>query len=480
MKNPDLSDFQIVIDEIFRLHTLINKREFKRLDKYDVFWDIKDPRNGRRVLIGQKGRQAFCDVAKRTLKQDVHLRKRVSEGVVLQAISEEFAREILGNGESLSPALAKDIVANALAVARGRLDKQVCHFIPCVLAYHSSKDQFNIGPVSFQTTASFIAERARQFDEETQRTIQLWAKGAAKHSGTFRNLWPVLHLKKEAAAFTESAIKILKSYKWIATVQLQDFEETVGRDVANSCVETALNIARLFIGGEHAEQFRIGGGLRLERDSVRLSENHAGEISITLSHTSEDAQLGKDWVNGRFGGEAEQWVQLAGSLIRKLQSGFDIPILYRRYIIALWWYGEGVSEPHDHAKVVRFATAIEAYLATPIEKDDAGKPVESIMDQLSRRACNLLEDNASDEGREICREIKKFYDIRSRLVHGEYAPFDKTAATFAFKGERLVRKILIEGLSWTSWLASQNYNMTVKEIGEHFDSVLPKVKISKS
>jgi hypothetical protein len=486
-KSLYLEDFKAAIAEIRSLRKPPETKGPKALHLLDLFSEIENPRTGRKVLIGQAARDSLSRIAQRALKQHEDLKDRVKESRVLAAIAEQLAIFLTEHDEPIDAKTADTMVAAAISVARETILKEMTHYIPCILSWESSRHYFVIGPVTFYQTKFFMIHLKEKFDSHLKSVHHLWAKGASATS-PFEHLikeksdlnWPARRVKRHAEEFVQQAKSYLEGYRWIAEIKVKDFGEERSYEVAQLCVETALNILRLFIGADRAEKFRIGGTFRKERKGLRLSQYESGELYISHSSESEDEMLGPNWIENSIEGEAKPWVERAASLINGLRIGQRLPILYRRFIISLWWYGEAVSEPHNHAKIVRYATALEAFLGTPIARNADGAETDRLSDQVARRAGALCAHNEVEQLEKWKKDVKRFYNVRSRLVHGEYAPFDRKLANYVREGERLARQVLIEGLAWTLFLAQRDHTMNIAKISKYFDRVLPKCPLPEA
>ena len=471
-ENSTFKDFQHLLHEVNRFILIMNEGRFSEISRHDSLFLINNSNGAGHTIIGRTGSQILNRIAKRALNTDEDIRYRACVQTVRKTIEWYFSDQILKSRKELTPALAKKIIAKSVKHVRDKKIKSVTHYIPCILALESDRTEFSIGPVRFQTTEAFFEKNKSKISEHTKSTETKFIKdeksiALGKRSRllpTKKNEWPLLEIKKSAIYFEESLREYFKSYRWVASTKTNRFDTATSKRVARASIETALNILRLFIGAYHADHFRLGGGFRDESRSVTLTEDQEGKLLISISSKSEDATLGKDWLNFVFSPESGQWVQIAGSLIHIMQSGTNVPLLYQRLIDALWWYGEAVCEPLPNVKVIRYANALEVFLGTS---------AQDISHQLALRASYLCSDDVLAEGTEWYDKVKRFYDARSRLVHGRLSPMDLEIDEYVALGEQLTSKVLMEGLSWTMYLAHQNHRMGEREIARHFEQHLP-------
>lgn len=463
------AEFDAVGREIIRIHRLATSGRLSEVTR-DALYSLPRTDGRGSLLIGRKGAEALSRVAQTALRSDPFLRKRVGAAVVRREIERRYARHIC-SGHEIDDAVAQKIVTNTLECVRRKKIKTLTHILPCVLSHDTSEDSFLLGPVRFVTIAKLLREYDDKLKQHSTASKRRYKRQERERLRAKRPRligeeppWPLIELERSSQLLEQEARAYLQTYKWAAVVRVPDFDLETSRQVARLCVETALNFLRLFIGAAHADDFRLGGGFRLEQKRVQLHEDEGGEISISWSRDAGDAVIDKDWVSKIFSGERGAWLRAGGTLIPWLQAVDEVPLIYRRLLDALWWYGEAVSEPLAHAKVIRYCAALEAFLGT--RPDD-------VAHQIALRTAYLCSDDALVEGLGLYREVKRLYSVRSALVHGGLSPSHSRVVPAVYLGERICRDVLIEGLAWTMWLAHQDWKMDLRQLDQHFEHSLP-------
>ncbi len=471
--NNNFSDLCKIIGEINHFIGLTNARKFNEIDRLDHLHFLPHPNGMGHLILGREGVRLFSRLTRRAVQNDEFLRFRASTQTVGEAIKWQFSHQILKPKKKLTPALADRIIGRACKHVRTKKLETKTHFLPCVLAQESGRDEFWIGPVRFQTTELFFSENEQRLTDFTQSVETRYTENEksillGEHSRLLPpkdGSWPKIEIKESAQFFENSLREYLSTYRWIASTKLEGFDNHMGDRITRLSIETALNILRLFIGAYHADHFRIGGDFRIEKKEVRVAVKENDRISISVSSRSEEATLGNGWLNILFSGDSsEQWLRTAGSLIPYIQAGKDLPLLYQRLIDALWWYGEAVSEPLPNAKVTRYANALEVFLGTSSM---------DIAHQISVRIAYLCADDVVSDSAEWFDKAKRFYDARSRLVHGRLSPMHPDIDDFVSLGERITSKTLKAGLDWTLRLSLINHQMNEREIEQRFREDLP-------
>jgi hypothetical protein len=173
-------------------------------------------------------------------------------------------------------------------------------------------------------------------------------------------------------------------------------------------------------------------------------------------------------------GERGAWFASLGSLIHVFLDGKPIPLLYQRFLNAMWWYSEAMTSPMPYIKVVALSNALEAFLSTTeksdyIAKDD--KMASGISAQIAERVALLIKAHGDYDWKE---KTKAFYSARSDLVHGNVPIFDSDVNKQVGIGFRIVQLTLLEGIGWTMYCAHKKPT-NLKMIHDLFENDLPKL-----
>lgn len=475
-KQSYFDDFQFIICEINRIRQLIHARNTKALNRWDWLCSLPHPGGTGHLLIGRAAENRFFHVAEKAL-QDPGIAHRVSAETLCNAIKHLFRENILAKERPLTPSLADRIVARAISHIKDQKIITQSHYFPCVLPHDSDSDCFFIGPVAFMTTKSFLESNKQQLSDYTKRTLDLYR---AQKKEQIRNArpnflsgrdssWPTIDLRKSAEFFEKELREYFEQYPWIARVTAVQFDKNKSLTAGRLCAESAINILKLFLQSHIAKDIRISSSAKIDAKTVQLIGLPDKSFDISLSYHWNN-RTEKGWVKRATEGQSGNWLACAGSLIGYLSSGDPIPYLYKRLINALWWYGEGLSQELPHIRIIQLSNALESLLVT---KD------KFISKQISRRASLLLKINPpSNDWINPKEDWKKrtsdFYNTRSELVHGTLSPFADKVAPQSSWGELIAERVLMEGLSWTLWLAHNNPPSEPRSLHLRFERDLPK------
>lgn len=459
---------QTCVRELVRFQALDTPQSFRQISRIDALHTINRP-DGRGIFIlGKVGATALHEASKLALGSDAKLRWRATVDSVRNEIKNRLLTEVF-SGQTFDQTITERIISESLAaVAKTKL-MTLTHVLPCILSHSTSRFEFSIGPVRFITTERFLEEYDADLVRYTQRTKRRWIwndkmriRRGIPEPFPPRNSkkWPRLEIERVAGAVESDARRYYSSYKWVAIVRVEDFDPNTSDQIAKISVETALNLLRLFLGAAHADDFRLGGNFRLEEKTSKIVKPKDGQLQIHFSRRSEHAIIDEDWIDIIFRDGDGYWITAAGGLIRWYQHSERLPIIYRRLLDALYWYGEGVAEPYSHAKIIRYSNALETFLGTRDQR---------LSEQISVRAAYFCADDVFSEAITWYKKVKAIYNLRSRLVHGDISPFDRSIGESVGDMEQIVRRVLLVGLQWTMWLAHQDPAMSVKRLHKHFE-----------
>lgn len=467
-ENKNLQDFEFIIGEINRFINEMNadvKKSLADVKKSlkdtanDALYSLPHPSGSGLIIIGHAGKKGFYKIAERLFKSYPQIEERATAESLVAAIEYIFCEEILKRRKPLTASLADKMTASAIKHIQAKKLKTVTHYFPCILPDDTETEEFSVGSVTFQRTKKLLEVKENKLASYTKDVEERYLQEGSKKKGF--NDAEKEKIVKFSKSYVEELHEYYKKYPWVARVEIENFETVRSKEAASLCVNSALNIIRLFLPPTHAEDIYLCGSLSYEPKTASMSEENE---SIDISWSRGAVFLTHEgWVRKCLGGEGERWITLAGCLIPFLVSGEPIPPLYQRYLNALWWYGEALLTTVPYLKIIALSNALEAFLSTT-EKN--GK----IVSQVSTRAQKFLTINTPHEN--WGQKISKFYDMRSALVHGRTAAFDRKVSKQISIGIMMTRDILMQGLSWTEYAFYKGCRNDMKKLDQLFESDL--------
>lgn len=423
MHQETFEDFRFISSEAKRFQAM-GKDLLKCPD--EAMYHLR-PTNGHIIIIGKAANQSFIKILNRVLNIEKELSIRAEKDEFFSAIRDSYTNVFIGSTKELTFSDSGLIIQNALESVRNSLTTKIL-YVPCFLPLDKNSPEFKIGPIRFIQMENFLHDKERKFEDYIHK----------------ENLNGVEHQEGKDKEFSiymvDNLKKIYRDFPWVAEVKVEKFSKKMAPRIAERGVNIALNILRVIFPLSHAERIQIFNRPRWQWEGAYYRENQEGVAEIgsdrRFKFHSEDG-----WVEKIL--HDQNYIPfLAGSLIPFFLSSNEVPLLYQRYINALWWFGEAVYVDLPYLKVTALANCLESFLRTT----DKG-----ITKQISNRASLLMKLEDDQKNWEV--EIKRFYKMRSDLVHGRIAPFDPKVDNQANIGLQVAQNMLRNGLAWTHYLS---------------------------
>lgn len=286
------------------------------------------------------------------------------------------------------------------------LHEALTHYIPCSVVSQTKPDKFTIGPVTFSLMEHFLKEHSEGL---RQSGDWLGEKGFSK----FRSF------------FSE--------FLWVAAIAVPKCDLSVSQERARNGVQAALDLFKLFVGGNRARYVGHAYGTAPRFRLSDLASRDGGIFRLSFRAQSPDAIVADDWP--RLFTPAPEWKVANALLLTYWHSWGKAPEPVVRFWEALAWHGDAISEPDANARVVKFWTAIER--AVTLKQGDR---------VVKRAAAISIEEN--EVYPEWLGYCEKSYVYRSNIVHGtkRYAPLQ--SKRMAAHAERLSRNVLLGYLAF--------------------------------
>ncbi|RYG97664.1 MAG: hypothetical protein EON58_09215, partial [Alphaproteobacteria bacterium] len=174
-------------------------------------------------------------------------------------------------------------------------------------------------------------------------------------------------------------------------------------------------------GFQHTRNIKLAGGYIWDEESSRLRIDEYDEARFSSSSGPWGSHLGDEWMdtlNRQIGGLAWSWSSLA-SLIASGRHP-DSPIAERqRYCHQL--LSEAYCEPHDHIRLVRMVSALEAIAVL-----DGPEKASALAWNCAQAGGFSNFEKALD----IEAAVFNAYKVRNRIVHGDGASDEEIGGAF--------------------------------------------------
>lgn len=438
-----------------------------RANPHDALHSLDHPQRGM-ILCGRDAARRFSDIANRFLATKPDKKAVTDFDTFVGNLRSEFSRRFLQVGEEVTTQNIDRMISSAYKRSQ-RNRETLRHFIPCAIFLSRGFHEFDVGPVKFLKRTLFDSRFGREVealrDTIAKRHQDRCADAVAKGFPADRAATPETS-RKLADHLVNGVRSFFSQYEWIAVVTVGECDQKVSYDRAIWLTKSALNIIKLVIGRSHTHRLRTADDLGHAQASAKLSHDSKGEYHIQVSDTPNDNVSGDECLKLITEGSLLGYDLAVRAL--NSASGFAVaPHLCERFLDALWWYGDAVSERAAAARVVKFVTAIEHMTGTGPEKDTDGDE-RGVTEIVTTRAGILYSPVAEKPLGESIKEVSQIYDCRSNLVHGSVSPFDDDVIAQSHQAEAIARRVLIGGLHYFNEIGLDDASMTQARLRERF------------
>jgi hypothetical protein len=252
-------------------------------------------------------------------------------------------------------------------------------------------------------------------------------------------------LKKEDIPFDADIIKVPGTdilSKPVIITQVMAGEKEKAKEIALHYFLVSLNLIRLYV-----PSFKpvLKGRLHSSIQSLIVHDNIEKSVSV-------DTRRVGDTILKRAKLSSELYNKMLESGIAELKKENAISKVVKE---CLYWYGLGLDESYPVAKLIDFVTVLESALKKKSETTELRRAV-------SERGAVLLNDSFADR-KKAFEDLKKIYDLRSKVVHTGAVIDNKDMASLAGGYARAVLLTLIE--------KSRAFNGNFEEFINHIDDI---------
>jgi len=435
--------------------------------RMDALYSIPDKRRGM-IICGRDASERFYNIAERHLSSQKEEKNKTNLDEFVKKLKEEFSRRFLQIVEEITEKNMDRMISTAYRRISREFEPLI-HYIPCAIFFSRTIESFEIGPVSFLHKTKFESTYG---DEIDQLRIQIKEQHREHCASAIADGFPANRIATEeqsqqlADYLVDGLLSSFGNYEWIAVVTISKCNEKVSYSRAISVTKTALNILKLLLGGEFTYRIKTGKDHGEFSKSARLTRKENGKLEISLASAPSGNVVGDEWLE-ILSTNAAYHFGLATKVL-ELSLGFsDPPPLCTRFIDALSWYGDAVSEQSHAAKIVKFVSSIERITGTGIEMDDDGR--ERGVTEIVTNRSSILHSIATGEPlADSIPKVSNIYECRSNLVHGSLSPFDESCVSYAHKAGEISRMILLAGLDYFFSLGIDDLSMNQKQLKKKY------------
>ena len=178
-----LDDFEFIIDEIIRIHDLLQKYGPKALpNNLDFLCSLPHPRGSGMLVIGQAPNNKFFEIAEKAVKHSLELKHRVKAVTLYNSIKHNFYEEIIIKKKTLTKSLADRIFGKSISYVRKNKLVTLVHFFPCRLIANQTNSPSD--PLSFRQQND--SSKRRNHNSKIMRNRFLIAISPKKKKGSLQ------------------------------------------------------------------------------------------------------------------------------------------------------------------------------------------------------------------------------------------------------------------------------------------------------
>jgi len=437
--NDQHDDAHFIITEVIRLAKLSDeeRKALLRADPFEFLHHLSRP-DGSVVSIGKAGTEALRRIAKRYLDQVSDFRDRVNVETFLEALRSEFAKHFFGTEVRENTSGLDDI----LKAARIRTESEFRarrFFIPTEMFVAERPCRFAVGPVEFIKTNTFFQEHA----------LQLEALDRSELGGKDSRLR-----------------QYYENFEWVAVVAIPAACPKASQAKAEFLAVAALNVIRLVCGRSHTYRSRTADERGRDSRWSKVWEEGEKGFRHSFSLGGGGHAVGDDW-DLIFVREKEVF-EPAVAAVSAFGNFSEPPPLCRRFVDALSWYGEAVTDKLPAPRIVKLVTALEVMVGTGPELDKKGKRRRGVTKIVCNRAAKWHSFAIGGKFPDSYRLLEDLYALRSGIVHGTLSPGDESLIGKSHDAEELVRMVLLSGLSFFAMLGLFDPQFTPGRLGDIF------------
>ena len=417
-------------------------KKLKDIPKKDVLATLPHPSGRGDMLCGQAAYQRLHHLAALALKDSAYA-ETATLGDVFSAFRKLVSARFLSKKQEPTLKNVQSALAEAIQEAASKC-RDATHFVPCRLTYAKNAAEFALGKVTFRASKSFNETMASTFTAYLDE-----AKDEKEKE------WDEKHLKSARAYYD--------AFTWAAEVKVFGCAPDISKQRAFLAVQTAVGVLQLLLGTYHTRRMAVGGPMLASDRRSHFYLSDAGKLQVSTSSDSTSAVGFEDgWEKILARDDFAFLLDGAAKVIAPIIDPTLKRPLSQRFVDAVSWYGEAAREHTDASRVIKSVTAIERLVMT-------GK-VDKTTETISHRAAMIRCSTGLDKDfARLLGDMSRYYDLRSRLAHGDLSPFDPIVSEHAPACVAFAEKTLCAGLAFLNSYKLFDEALTNKQLAHGYD-----------
>ena len=413
--------FRFVISEIVRLSKIDFRDEASRdeIENFDFFYTIDGP-NNKKKLLGRKAYQEVHRICRAYIAAEPRLDNRIQVTTLTKCVLKNMFDQFIEPND-LSGRDFIDLCANEV-LTTGLISEK--YFIPCICPNHTAINRFKIGPVEFIRKKDFFDMKARHLHPQNKFTF-------------------------------DDIDQKYKLYNWIAIISISGFDEETSEERAYLAARLAVAALKPKMDISLSQWLGTDQQMMpsLTRFTIKSKKNSDAARPIYIGWSQKFILNGDDsQVENLLNISSHHWFNEFGALLAYLINNGRWGYLETRIFNAIIWMDTGNSPISNAEKIIAFANCLEALFATS---------ESNIKKQIEDRCSIFLKFAGWDSG--MNSKVGSFYNVRSRLVHGEKNPIQDNLHEIMLIGKYLTDVCLVGFLHFSLWLKHKHKSKKTEE-----------------
>lgn len=427
-------------------------KKLKDIPRKDVLATLPHPSGGGETLCGQAAYQRLHHLAALALKESAFA-ETATLSDVFRAFRKLVSSRFLSRQQQPTAKNVDAALADAIKEA-GKKCRDATHFIPCRLTYAKGPAIFSVGNVTFRASKAFNEAMEPSFTSYLSES-----KDEKDRSFDEKHL--------------EHARAYYDAFTWTAEVKVLGCAPEISKQRAFLATETAVGVLQLLLGTYHTRRMAVGGPTLASDRRAHMHLADTGRLLISSSSDSTSAVgfedgwekiLARDDFAFLLDGAAKVLVPIADPSLKRPLS--------QRFVDAVAWFGEAARERTSASRVVKSVTAVERLVMT----GKVDKTTETVAHRAAMIRCSTRLDTDFNK---LVGDMCRFYDLRSRLAHGDLSPFDPVVAEYAPSCVEFAEKTLCAGLAFFHSYNLLEEALTNKQLAHGYDVLVEEAKASR-
>ena len=366
--------------------------------------------DGRHVMTTNDGLSALHEFGRRWRAESDDFKAAIRKAEAEQLAVKTFGR-IMGNIDKTEyphDTSVKTVLKDLMEKALEQIASPMIHHVP-VRVIDVELQTFEVGPVRFLQRLVWL-----DFVVKTAGRTLGWVE-------VLRNHWSggsdAPTVPGEGASGDDwTAYSIVNSFgqaRWVAVVDVSGRERLRARECAEIAVRVAIDTLGLVLDSEQARGLRGPG----DRKDITLDRHYTQRSNFDISYSSRIDLPHFSANPGGYSDFLDHTVDVRAFAGAALESFIDPKSkspkakLHRRWVEAMYWYGQALREPMEFIGLVNAGVALDV-----LAKGSKYKGISAMCSALFGIKPDTV---VTGDGRTLDKVVKEIYDDgRSKFSHG--------------------------------------------------------------